>query len=112
MPQLIFAEILQEFHSSLFQRWWDDAWDYALREANLGSSFAARCLEEYQTGKNARPSPEHAVFHHYCFAFPGKRGARGQFIHRHELYSLRPAFYHAYQERLCEYLCQVAEDLF
>jgi len=112
MPQLLFAEILQEFSPSLFQRWWDDAWDYALREANRGSSFAARCLEEYQARKNARPLPERSVFHHYCFAFPGKRDARGQFIHRHEFYSLRPAFYHAYQERLCEYLCQVAEDLF
>jgi hypothetical protein len=112
MPQLLFAEVLQEFHPVLFQRWWDDAWGYACREAGGGSAFAVRCVEEYQAGRNSRPSPEHAVFHHYGFAFPGRRDPRGQLLHRHELYTLSPAFYRAYQERLCDYLCQLAKDLF
>src|SRR6185503_17555667 len=96
MPQLLFAEILQEFHPNLFQRWWDDAWAYALHEASRGPSFAEQCLEQFQTEKNARPAPSHAVFRYYCFAFPGRRDARGQFMHRHELYSLSSAFYRAY----------------
>ncbi|MDE3068747.1 MAG: hypothetical protein KGJ60_14530 [Verrucomicrobiota bacterium] len=112
MLQLIFAEVLQEFYPALFKRWWQDAYEYAEAEALQGSAFARQCLEEHRSRKNPRPSRADAVFHHYSFAFPGRRNARGQFLHRHEFYRLAPAFYHACQERICDYLCRLAEDLF
>ncbi|MCL5097406.1 MAG: tagaturonate epimerase family protein [Candidatus Omnitrophica bacterium] len=112
MLQLLFAEVLQEFHPDLFQRWWDDAMAYARREAALGSSFAAECLRAYQQSPDQRPSRHHAVFHHYSFAFPGRRDDHGQFLYRQEFYRLSPAFYRAYEDRICTYLCGLADELF
>ncbi|HKI70188.1 MAG TPA: tagaturonate epimerase family protein, partial [Verrucomicrobiae bacterium] len=112
MLQIIFAEVLHKFHPQLFERWWKDAYEYANTEAQQGSTFAKQCLTEYEAKSNPSPSHSDAVFHHYSFAFPGRRDPKGQFIQRHEFYQLSPAFYEAYQARLCEYLCQLAEELF
>jgi hypothetical protein len=51
------------------------------------------------------------VFHHFSFAFVGRRDANGQFICREEFYDLSPAFYRAHQERIVGYLLGLAEDL-
>jgi hypothetical protein len=52
------------------------------------------------------------LFHYFSFPFVGRRGPDGQFLHRHEFYRLSPAFNAAYQERIGDYLCQLAADLF
>jgi hypothetical protein len=110
--QLLFAQVLSDFHPELFLRWWDDALAYARREAEAGSTFAAECVREYEADNKQTPSPRQSVFHHYSFAFVGRRNAQGQFLHREEFYNLSPAFYHEYQTRVARYLCGLAEDLF
>ena len=51
------------------------------------------------------------IFHHFSFAYVGRRDLDGQFICREEFYALSPAFYHAYQERIVDYLGELAADL-
>jgi hypothetical protein len=110
--QLLFAEVLEDFHPRLFRRWWDDAVAYARREAEAGSPFAAQCLREFESSNHPMPDVHFGVFHHYSFAFVGRRDDRGQFLYRHEFYDLSPAFYEEYQNRVAEFLCSLAEDLF
>jgi hypothetical protein len=110
MLQLLYAEVLSQVHPDLFQEWWQDAQAYARREADAGSAFAQQCLKDFDPQK--APSRHDLFFHHYSFAFVGKRDAGGQFLHRHRFYDLSPAFYQAYEDRLVRYLSMLAEELF
>ena len=110
--QIIFAEVLNELDRELFRFWWDDALDYARREAAAGSEFATHCLCQYDTSSDRIPSPSHAVFHYYGFATVGRRDDNGQFIHRHKFYELPKDFYKLYQDRVALYLSEVASDVF
>jgi hypothetical protein len=110
--QIIFAEVLNEFDPGMFRFWWDDALDYARREAQAGSDFAADCLRQYDRNSNKTSSPNHAVFRYYCFATVGRRDDKGQYIHRHKFYDLPEEFYKMYQDRLVQYLSDVANDVF
>ena len=110
--QLLFAEVLAEHHEELFQRWWNDALAYAEREAASGSSLAAECLRRYAASADQTPSAHHDIFHHYGFAFVGRRDERGQFLNREAFYSLSDSFYDAYQARLSRYLGCLAQELF
>ena len=112
MLQLIYAELLQEFHPALFQRWWEDALAYARREAANGSPMARECLSELDSARDARPSAKHKVFHYYSFPFVGRRDAQGQFLHRAEFYRLSPAFGEAYRQHISKWLGELADDLF
>jgi hypothetical protein len=107
--QLLFAEVLAEHHPGLFRRWWEDALAYARREAEAGSEFALGCIRQSDLGA---PSPHDSLFHHFSFAFVGRRDVDGQFICREEFYDLSPAFYQAHQQRIVEYLSELARDLF
>lgn len=111
MLQLLFAEVLQVYHPDLFRRWWDDAMAYARREAETGSIFARECLQAYDTSEDQSPHRRHPVFHHYSFAFVGRRAASGQFLQREEFYSLSPEFYRAYRQRVTEYVGHLADEL-
>ena len=110
--QLLFAEVLADHHPELFRRWWNDALAYARREANAGSAFAAECIRQCEETGGLIPSPHDSVFHHFSFAFVGRRDAQGQFLYREEFYDLSPAFYRAYQDFLVHYLCGLAAELF
>jgi hypothetical protein len=110
--QIIFADVLNAFDPERFRFWWDDTLDYARREAQAGSDFAAECLRRYETGRNKTPSPSHDVFHYYGFATVGRRDDKGQFIHRHKFYGLPEDFYRLYQDRVALYLSEVASDVF
>ncbi len=110
MLQIIFARVLQEHEPALFRRWWDDALAYARREAQAGSPLAAECVTAFESSE--RRSPDEPVFHHYGFAFVGRRDARGRFLYRDEFYGLGADFYRAYRERIARYLCGLADDLF
>ncbi|MGO8733984.1 MAG: tagaturonate epimerase family protein [Terriglobia bacterium] len=112
MPHMLYAEVLQKYHPDLFLRWWNDALAYARREAENGSDFAAECVREYEASSDQTPSRRHAVFHHYGFAFIGRRDDHGQFLVRHEFYALSPEFYRAHRECLANYLGMLAEELF
>ncbi len=112
MLQLLFAEVLQKHHPELFRRWWDDALAYAQREAARGSSLARECLAQLGSSVLLQPSSKQAVFHYFSFPFVGRRDERGQLLHRHEFYTLSPAFYRAHHERLAAYLGELADDLF
>ena len=105
--QLLYAEVLADYHPELFRCWWEHAREYARREAAAGSAFAAECLRQA-----AEASAHDAVFHNFSFAFVGQRDAAGQFLRRAEFYTLSPAFYAAYQERLARYLQGLASELF
>jgi hypothetical protein len=85
---------------------------YAEREAANGSPIAQNCLVKLRASADPNPSWRHPVFHYFSFPFVGRRDAQGQFLHRHEFYRLSPAFNHAYQQRIREYLCELAQDLF
>jgi hypothetical protein len=106
--QLLFAEVLEQHRGDLFRRWWEDALVYAQREAAAGSPFAAACLAKSDL---RTPSSHDEVFHHFSFAFVGRRDAAGQFIVREEFYDLSPAFYAAYTDRVIDYLMELARDL-
>ena len=110
--QIIFAEALNKYDPEIFRFWWDDTLDYARREAQAGSDFATFCLREYETCGDRAPSPRHAVFHYYGFATVGRRDEKGQFIHRQKFYELPEDFYKLYQDRLVQYLSEVASDVF
>jgi hypothetical protein len=110
--QVIFAETMKDVEPDSFRFWWDDTLDYAHREAEAGSAFAAQCLERYKASDNRKPSPDHAVFHYYNFTTVGRRDQNGQFIHREKFYDLSENFYQEYQKRICSYLCEVAADVF
>lgn len=88
MLQLLFAEVLAEHHPALFRQWWNDALAYARRETAAGSPFAAQCLRAYESAADKTPSRRHMVFHHYSFAFVGRRDERGRFLHRDKYYGL------------------------
>ncbi len=108
--QTIFARVLEERCPELFLRWWEDALEYAKREARAGSPLAAECVRAFES--TGRRSPDAPVFHHYSFAFVGRRDSRGRFLHRDEFYSLPRSFYEAYRERVARYLCGLADDVF
>ena len=108
--QLLFAEVLRDFHPDLYQRWWRDAETYARREAEAGSPFAAECLAAGMP-PDTLPSPAHPVFHHYSFAFVGRRDDKGRFLHRDEFYGLSQPFYQTYRERLAERLSMLASEV-
>jgi len=112
MLQLIFAEVLQEWHPDLFRRWWDDAVAYARAEDEAGSAFARQCLDAHDTSADPSPSRYHMVFHHYSFRFVGRRDEQGKFLNRDEFYSLSPGFYRSYRERIADYLTGLATELF
>jgi hypothetical protein len=112
MLQLLFADVLAEHHPALFRQWWNDALAYARREAAAGSPFAAQCLSAYESAADKTPSRRHMVFHHYSFAFVGRRDRQGRFLHRDAFYSLAPKFYQDYKNRIGRYLGGLADDLF
>jgi hypothetical protein len=112
MVQVLYADVLQEYHPDLFRRWWEDALSYVRTEAAAGSPFAQQCLQEYETGTDKSPSRHHMLFHHYSFAFVGRRDARGRFLQREEFYGLSPDFYRTYRTRIANYLSGLADELF
>ena len=112
MVQLLFAEVLHDYHPKLFRRWWDDAMAYAKTEAAAGSPFAQECLRKDSASAEKSPSRHQQVFHHYSFAFVGRRDAQGRFLHRDEFYTLSPDFYRAYRARMADYLSGLAKELF
>lgn len=110
--QILYAELLQEHHPELFNRWWQDALAYVEREATNGSPVAQSCLAKWRGSADPSPSWRHGIFHYFGFPFVGRRDAAGQFIHRHEFYRLSPGFNRAYQRRIRNYLGELAQDLF
>jgi hypothetical protein len=112
MLQLLYADVLQKHHPELFLRWWNDALSYARHEAENGSPFAAECLRAYESSADRAPSRHHQVFHHYSFAYVGRRDEQGRFAQRQEFYALSPEFYRAHQQYIADYLAMLAKDLF
>jgi len=110
-PQIMFAETVRDYYSDLFRTWWNESLAYAQREASY-SKFAADCIREYQASPEASPSPTDSIFHNFGFSFVGKRDAQGQYVNREKLYGLSPEFYREYQDRLVQYYCGLAQDLF
>ena len=110
--QVIFGEVLWKADRERFRLWWDDTLAYARREAAAGSEFAVRCLREYESSGDRASSPRHAVFHHYNFASVGRRDENGQFINRDMFYRLPADFYRQYHDRIRQFLCDVANDVF
>jgi hypothetical protein len=110
--QVIFGEVLHEVCPERFQFWWEDTLTYVRREASAGSTFAARCLREYENAEDPVPAPHHAVFHHYNFASVGRRDEWGQFVFRDRFYDLPAEFYREYDDRVARFLCDVATDVF
>lgn len=112
MLQMIYARLLCEQDNDLFRRWWQDAFDYASREAAKGSPVAISCLAERADNSLRPPSPQDRVFHYYSFPFVGRRDAAGQFLYRQEFYELSSSFCAAYQQAVRDWLCEVADDVF
>jgi hypothetical protein len=112
MPQIIFADVLENHDQKLFREWWDDAIAYATHEAEAGSEFARECLNEFDRSNDKTPSRRHMVFHHYSFRFVGKRDSEGRFLNRERFYELSPDFYADYAQRFTDYLGMLAEELF
>jgi len=52
------------------------------------------------------------VFHHYSFAFVGRRDKAGRFMNRDRFYALSDAFQQDYTRRVAVRLCGLAGDLF
>ena len=112
MLQLLYVDVLEKHHPELFLNWWNDALAYARHEAENGSEFAAECLRAYEQSPDRKPSRHHQVFHHYGFAYVGRRGRDETFAVREKFYTLSPEFYRAYRDSITEYLGGLARDLF
>ena len=112
MLPLLYADILEKYDPELFLSWWNDAVAYARHEAENGSAFAVECLRAYDSSLDRRPSRHHQVFHHYGFAYIGRRDQNSNFAVRDKFYTLSPEFYHAHQDYVTEYLGTLALDLF
>lgn len=112
MLQLLFAEVLQDHYPELFRLWWEDSLEYARREAEAGSDFAADCIRADETSGHRGPSRYDQVFHHYGFAYVGRRTPDGKMPNREQFYTLSDEFYRAYQQCLVDYLGTLAVDLF
>ncbi len=112
MVQIIYAGTIEDFYPELFHAWWNDALAYANREAAAGSPFARECLAALEANSDKNPSYKQMVFHHFSFAFVGKRDKAGQFLHREKFYDLSLKFYQEYEKRLTTYLCGLADELF
>jgi len=110
--QLLFAQVLADHHPELFRRWWNDALAYARREADAGSEFAAECLQADEAETDRTRAWWYPVFHHYSFAFVGRRDSDGRFLHRGAFYGLSAEFYRDCQRRTADYLGELANDLF
>jgi len=109
--QLLFADTLADHDARLFREWCEDAQAYARREATAGSVFAADCLRT-DAAAGGKPSARGQVFHHYSFAFVGRRAPNGRFLHRDRFYALPGAFQRDYERRVAARLCELAKDLF
>ena len=109
--QLLFAETLADHDPGLFREWWQDARAYARREADAGSAFAAQCLRADEKA-GGEPAVRGQVFHHYSFAFVGRRDQAGRFLHRDRFYRLPETFQRDYGKRVANRLRGLAEDLF
>lgn len=109
--QILFAETLADHEPDLFHAWWEDARDYARREAKAGSAFAAACLRADEAA-GGKPSSRDQAFHHYSFAFVGRRDKAGRFLHRDRFYGLSDLFRRDYCRRVATRLRGLAEDLF
>lgn len=112
MLQLLYVDILEKYDPKLFLDWWNDALSYARHEAEQGSAFAGECLRQLDRSPDPKPSRHHQVFHHYGFAYVGRRGTNETFAFRERFYTLPPAFYRAYQDYVTTYLGTLATDLF
>lgn len=110
--QELFGECLYELCPSVFKTWWDSTFQHVIEEAGRGSSTAHKDLEEFSLGNNRNLSPTAKLFIHYSFASVGKRDDSGKFMIRDQFYSLPDEFYGMYSQRLENYLCSLAEDLF
>ena len=108
---LLFAQTVHDCAPEAFGPWWDDAVSYAREEARSGSRFAADCLAAWEAGARDR-SPTQEVFRHFFFAYPGRRGPDGGFLHREALYSFPAGLYREYQSRVSSFLRAIAADLF
>ena len=106
--QVLFAEVLQAEAPAVFRFWWDDTLAYARREAEAGSPLATRLLA---AAASAAPSPQHALFHQFCFATLGRRSPEGGFLNRERFYDLPAAVGRAYTERVTQLLLEVAADV-
>ena len=111
MLQLLYVDVLEKYDPELFLNWWNDALAYARHEAQNGSEFAAKCLRAYEQSPDRKPSRRHQVFHHYGFAYVGRRGQDETFAVREKFYTLSPGFYRAYRDCIVEYLGGLARDL-
>ena len=83
--------------------WWEDAVDYAKREAAGGSRIASQSLTELASGDGV-PDPEKAVFHHFNFATLGRRDEENRFLSREWFYELPADVYDEYTRRLEKFL--------
>ncbi len=110
--QVLFAETLHDIDPEKFRFWYEDSLAYAREEAEKGSPIALESLAELDREKDKRPSPKHAVFHHFNFPTVGKRDQEGNFLNRHRFYDLSDRFRQEYTDRLDRYLCEVAHDIF
>ena len=86
--------------------------DYARAEAASGSRFASECISAWERSADRVPSVTHEVFRHFFFAWPGRRGEDGRFLHREMLYELPEELYRVYQSRAADLLCTIADDLY
>jgi hypothetical protein len=108
--QLLFAEVLYELDHELFDFWWDDTLSYARREADGGSALAVRCIEAFECSGEG-PSPRADLFHHFCFATPGRRDEKGGFINRERFYALPSDFQDEYDRRVRGFLLDLEADI-
>ena len=108
--QLLFAEVLAEHHPGPVPALVGGC--AGLRAARGRGRLGVRGASASGNRTLRQPSPHDAIFHHFSFAFVGRRDADGQFICREEFYALSPAFYRAYQECIAGYLLgDLADDL-
>ena len=110
--QVLLGECIHDVSPKLFEHWWELSLGYARRKQEEGSELADQVLGSLESGTKTRPSPEHPLFHHFCFAPVGERDKQGRFINRAWFYELPKSVEREYTTRLCEHLCDLSELIF
>ncbi len=114
--QIMLAETLADLQPDFFDWWWDWTLETARREAQMGSpvakEYVAKVEKRLQTeGNEFRRLPTDQFFTDYCFAAVGAKDEKGNFLFRDRFYSLPESTLREYENRVVEYIKELAKDL-
>lgn len=113
--QLILAEVLADLDPAFFNEWWDYTLVSAKAEADSGSAVAEEYVKIVEDRRAAdsgfNRNPKDRFFTDFSFGMIGAKDEKGNFLHRHRFYALKPEVQEEYTKRVAEYVVSLARDV-